>query len=99
MAQSILLVEDERILRVTLANDLADEGYEVTPAADGEEGFRQIRQRHFDAALLDLKLPGVDGLKLLKMFKASNPRSVAIMIDPKVQGRSFTKKLGLIRFP
>jgi DNA-binding NtrC family response regulator len=80
MAQSILLVEDERILRVTLANDLADEGYEVTPAADGEEGFRQIRQRHFDAALLDLKLPGVDGLKLLKMFKASNPRSVAIMM-------------------
>jgi len=80
MAQSILLVEDERILRVTLANDLADEGYEVTPAADGEEGFRQIRQRHFDAALLDLKLPGVDGLRLLKMFKAANPRSVAIMM-------------------
>jgi DNA-binding NtrC family response regulator len=80
MAQSILLVEDERILRVTLANDLADEGYEVTPAADGEEGFRQIRQRHFDAALLDLKLPGMDGLRLLKMFKASNPRSVAIMM-------------------
>jgi DNA-binding NtrC family response regulator len=80
MAQSILLVEDERILRVTLANDLAEEGYEVTPAADGEEGFRQIRQRHFDAALLDLKLPGVDGLKLLKMFKASNPSSVAIMM-------------------
>jgi DNA-binding NtrC family response regulator len=80
MGQSILLVEDERILRVTLANDLAEEGYEVTPAADGEEGFNQIRQRRFDAALLDLKLPGVDGLKLLKMFKACNPRSVAIMM-------------------
>jgi DNA-binding NtrC family response regulator len=80
MGQSILLVEDERILRVTLANDLAEEGYEVTSAADGEEGLRQIRQRHFDAALLDLKLPGVDGLKLLKMFKTSNPHSVAIMM-------------------
>jgi DNA-binding NtrC family response regulator len=80
MGQSILLVEDERILRVTLANDLAEVGYEVTAASDGEEGFRQIRQRRFDAALLDLKLPGVDGLKLLTMFKASNPQGVAIMM-------------------
>jgi DNA-binding NtrC family response regulator len=80
MGQSILLVEDERILRVTLANDLAEEGYDVTSAADGEEGFAQIRQRSHDAALLDLKLPGVDGLKLLRMFKAKNPYSVAIMM-------------------
>jgi len=80
MGRSVLVVEDERILRVTLTNDLKEEGYEVTSAADGEEGFRQIRQRRFDAALLDLKLPGVDGLQLLKMFKASNPRSVAIMM-------------------
>jgi DNA-binding NtrC family response regulator len=80
MGRSVLVVEDERILRVTLTNDLKEEGYEVTSAADGEEGFRQIRQRRFDAALLDLKLPGVDGLQLLKMFRASNPRSVAIMM-------------------
>ena len=80
MGRSILVVEDERILRVTLANDLAEEGYEVISAADGDEGFRQIRRRRFDAALLDLKLPGVDGLKLLKMFKASNPHSAAIMM-------------------
>jgi len=80
MGRSILVVEDERILRVTLANDLAEEGYQVTSAADGNEGFKHIRQRRFDAALLDLKLPGVDGLQLLKMFKASNPRGVAIMM-------------------
>jgi DNA-binding NtrC family response regulator len=80
MAKSVLVVEDERILRVTLANDLKEEGYEVTSAADGDEGFRQIRQRRFDAALLDLKLPGVDGLQLLKMFKASNPHSAAVMM-------------------
>jgi len=80
MGRSILVVEDERILRVTLANDLAEEGYEVISAADGDEASRQIGQRRFDAALLDLKLPGVDGLTLLEMFKASNPRSVAIMM-------------------
>jgi two-component system response regulator HydG len=80
MGRSILVVEDERILRVTLANDLAEEGYDVTSAADGDEGFKYIRQRRFDAALLDLRLPGVDGLQLLKMFKASNPRGVAVMM-------------------
>lgn len=80
MRRSILLVEDEPILQVTLAHDLTEAGYEVTTAADGEEGLRRIRQRHFDAALLDLKLPGIDGLALLKMFKGSNPHSVAIMM-------------------
>jgi len=80
MGRSILLVEDEPILRVTLANDLAEEGYEVTQAADGSEGFSHIRKGRFDAALLDFKLPGVDGLTLLKMFKASNPQSAAVMM-------------------
>ncbi|MFB3819843.1 MAG: sigma-54-dependent transcriptional regulator, partial [Candidatus Methylomirabilales bacterium] len=80
MRRSILLVEDEPILRVTLANDLAEEGYEVTAAADGNSGFARVREGRFDAALLDLKLPGVDGLTLLKMFKASNPHSPAIMM-------------------
>ena len=80
MRRSILLVEDEPILRVTLAHDLAEEGYEVATAADGDEGFSRIRERRFDAALLDLKLPGVDGLKLLKMFKGTNPQGAAIMM-------------------
>ncbi len=80
MRRSILLVEDEPILRVTLAHDLAEEGYEVATAADGDEGFSRIRERRFDAALLDLKLPGVDGLKLLKMFKGTNPQGAVIMM-------------------
>jgi DNA-binding NtrC family response regulator len=80
MRRSILLVEDEPILQVTLAHDLAEAGYEVTTAADGEEGARRIREGRFDAALLDLKLPGVDGLTLLKLFKGSNPHGAAVMM-------------------
>jgi DNA-binding NtrC family response regulator len=80
MPRSLLLVEDEPILRVTLANDLAEEGYEVTAAAEGNAGLRRIRERRFDAAVLDLKLPGVDGIALLKMFRASNPSSAAVMM-------------------
>ncbi|MBI3016241.1 MAG: sigma-54-dependent Fis family transcriptional regulator [Candidatus Tectomicrobia bacterium] len=80
MRHRILLVEDEPILRVTLSNDLSEEGYEVTPASDGAEGLARIRERSFDAALLDLKLPKADGLSLLQSFKAANPQGLAIMM-------------------
>jgi len=76
----ILLVEDEPILRVTLANDLAEEGYEVARASDGAEGLRLMQARTFDAVLLDLKLPKFDGLTLLENFKAANPHGIAIMM-------------------
>ncbi len=80
MRHRILLVEDEPILRVTLANDLAEEGYEVTRASDGAEGLRLMREQTFDAALLDLKLPKFDGQTLLQNYKAANPDGIAIMM-------------------
>jgi DNA-binding NtrC family response regulator len=76
----VLLVEDEPILRLTLGNDLTEEGYEVTCAPDGGEGLRLIQARSFDVALLDLKLPKVDGLTLLHSFKTANPQGLAIMM-------------------
>ncbi len=80
MRHRILLVEDEPILRVTLANDLAEEGYEVTRASDGGEALRLIQAQRFDAALLDLKLPKVDGLTLLHSYKAAHADGIAVMM-------------------
>ncbi len=80
MRPRILLVEDEPILRVTLANDLAEEGYEVIRASEGAEGLRLIQAQSFDAALLDLKLPKVDGLTLLQSYKSASPDGIAIMM-------------------
>jgi len=80
MAHQLLLVEDEPILRVTLADDLVEAGYEVTASADGAEGLRLVQERKFDVALLDLKLPKVDGLTLLQRFKSLNPSGLAIMM-------------------
>ncbi len=73
-------MEDEPILRVTLANDLSEEGYEVVLASDGAEGLHLIQTQSFDAALLDLKLPKLDGLKLLQHYRNANPDGVAIMM-------------------
>src|SRR3989304_1352981 len=80
MSHQLLLVEDEPILRVTLADDLAEAGYEVTAAADGAEGLRLGPERGFAVGLLDLKLPKVDGLSLLQRFKSRNPSGLAIMM-------------------
>jgi len=80
MRHRVLLVEDEPILRVTLANDLAEGGFEVTSAADGAEGLARIQAGTFDAVLLDLKLPGVDGLGLLQHYKGANPNGIAVMM-------------------
>lgn len=80
MQQRILLVEDEPILRVTLTNDLTEEGYQVIAISDGAEALRVIQEQTFDASLLDLRLPKVDGLTLLQSFKASNPSGIAVMM-------------------
>jgi len=80
MSRQILLVEDEPILRLTLANDLSEAGYEVSCASDGAEGLGLVQARPFDAALLDLRLPKADGLTVLREFVAINPRGLAIMM-------------------
>jgi DNA-binding NtrC family response regulator len=76
----ILLADDEPILRLTLRNDLTEEGYEVTCASDGAEGLRLIQTQTFDVAVLDLKLPKVDGLTLLQSFRTANPQGLAVMM-------------------
>jgi DNA-binding NtrC family response regulator len=80
MRDRILLVEDEPILRVTLGNDLTDQGFDVVTARDGEEGLARLREHPFDVAVLDLKLPKIDGLELLEKFRAAHPQGLAVMM-------------------
>jgi two-component system, OmpR family, response regulator PhoP len=65
----ILLVEDEAPLRETLAARLKREGYAVDAAADGEEGLYMGREVPFDVAVIDLGLPRMSGLELVKMLR------------------------------
>ncbi|NYT38996.1 response regulator transcription factor [Allopusillimonas soli] len=62
----ILIVEDDVHIAELLQLHLRDEGYTVTHAADGDEGLRLLDQGSWDALVLDLMLPGVDGLELCK---------------------------------
>ena len=69
LKNNILIVEDEHDIREIYAEVLSTAGYKVSQAADGEIGFQKIRDEHWDLLLLDIMLPGRDGLKILKQMK------------------------------
>src|SRR3990167_5866710 len=69
----ILVVEDERYLRELYVEILKEEGYEVDWAADGEEGYQAMYNGGYDLVLLDIILPKMDGLKILKKLKHETP--------------------------
>jgi len=65
----ILVVEDEKILIRTLEERLAAEGFEVTKAYDGDQGLQLALIEHPDLILLDILMPNVDGLEMLKKLR------------------------------
>jgi two-component system, OmpR family, response regulator PhoP len=75
----ILVVEDEPTLRATLGQQLTDAGFNVDSAADGEEGLYQGREFPIDVAVIDLGLPKLPGIEVIKRLRAEN-RSFPILI-------------------
>jgi len=77
---SVLIVDDEAEIRESLETLLTLEGYAVQTAATGEDGLVQIGDHSFDLVLLDLALPGRDGLEILSEIRTHEPRLPVIMI-------------------
>jgi DNA-binding NtrC family response regulator len=65
----ILVVDDEKIKRITLADDLATQGHDVVMAADGQEALDRLAAGRFDVVVTDLKMPKLDGIELLRRIK------------------------------
>jgi len=88
----ILLVEDDPNLGFVIKDALQYRGYEVTLISDGLEAEKQISQETFDLILLDVMLPGTDGLTLSKSIRTINPSVPVLlltaksMIDDKLEG-------------
>jgi two-component system response regulator PhoP len=88
----LLLIEDDAVLRLGLARQLEAEGYRVDQAADGEDGLFQAREYPVDLAIVDLGLPKMNGLAVVKQLRADG-RTIPILIltargswQDKVQG-------------
>ena len=75
----LLLVEDEAPLRLGLARQLEADGYRVAQAADGEDGLFQAREYPVDLAIIDLGLPKLGGLNVVKALRADG-RTLPILI-------------------
>jgi len=75
----ILIIEDERSLSEILSYNLANEGFEVLTASDGTDGLRRAQTALPDLILLDLMLPGIDGLQICRQLR-SDPKTQGILI-------------------
>jgi two-component system OmpR family response regulator len=88
----ILVVEDERDLAQTLRRALEEEEFAVDLAEDGEDALFKIREMPYDAVILDLMLPGLDGWALLQTVRAAGIRTPVLVltardtIDDRVRG-------------
>ncbi len=81
MSESILVVDDEAGVRTSLEAILGDEGYRVATAASGEDGLTAAAARRFDLVLLDVWLPGADGLETLARLHEADPQLPVVMIS------------------
>ncbi len=79
-SKKILLVEDEDFIRDLYVRQLTKAGFQVKSAIDGQSGLQMLSAEPFDLLLLDIMLPGRNGLQLLRTFKTQNPNSPMITI-------------------
>lgn len=78
--KKILLVEDEEPLRNLYLRQLIKAGFAVDTAKDGKEALEKLENRTFDLLLLDIMLPKMNGLQVLREFKTKNPQSLMITV-------------------
>ena len=90
----ILLVEDDKQLGRALKKTLETKGYEVNHIEDGEDAFNDILIHEYDVYLLDINLPKIDGIKLIKLIRHKNPNAIIIMITASAEIEDMEKAYG-----
>jgi two-component system response regulator AtoC len=81
MGYSLLVVDDEALTLRTINRALRDEGYEVFLASSGEEALQVYSHEKPDLALVDIVLPGIDGIEVLRQIKKQNPAAIVLMMS------------------
>jgi DNA-binding NtrC family response regulator len=77
---NIMVVDDELSIREAFADWLKQDGFEVETAADGPVALAKIKERHYDIMLVDVKMPQMDGITLLKLLKENDPDTAVVMM-------------------
>ncbi len=94
--ETILIVDDNKDMQFTLTNILKEEGYETITAGDGERAIKEVKTKSPNLALLDIKLPGMDGMKVLEDMKKIDKDLIIVMLTAfgDVQGAVRAMKIG-----
>src|SRR5271169_175315 len=77
---SLLVVDDERIVHDSLGKWFREEGYDIGIAESAREALQRMAERHWDAALVDIKMPGTDGIELQRRLKEIDPELAVIIM-------------------
>ena len=81
MSYSVLVVDDEDLTLRTVSRGLREEGFEVFTAASGEDALKTFVNEKPDLTLLDIVLPGLDGVEVLRRMKQQNPAAIILMMS------------------
>jgi len=81
----VLIADDDRAIRESLARALELEGYDTVAVADGVEALTRSRRDAFDALVVDVMMPGVDGLAVCRVLRAEGDRTPVLMLTARVE--------------
>jgi len=97
---SVLVVDDEPIVRESIRDWLTEAGYPVTTAETGEEALELVASRDFSVLVVDLRLPGKTGIKVLEAVKAERPwiRTIVITAYPSAETVQEARQLGAVDY-
>jgi DNA-binding NtrC family response regulator len=97
---NILIVDDEEVVRRSHLRSLASTGCNAQAAGDGNEALRVMERHPFDVILLDLRMPGLDGMDVLKTIKERWPESEVVVITgyPTIESAKESVRLGAFNY-
>ncbi|MBI3477957.1 MAG: sigma-54-dependent Fis family transcriptional regulator [Acidobacteria bacterium] len=81
MPYSALIIDDEELTLRTISRGLRQDGFEVFTALSGEDGLKLFHEEKPDLILLDIVLPGIDGVEVLRQIKQANPTAIVVMMS------------------
>jgi len=89
MPKQILIVDDDKELTAEITEILEGEGFDIDVACDGLKGAQMAKAAHYDVIFLDIKMPGINGIELLREIKQYNHTSKVFLVS----GNPFLEKL------
>ncbi len=95
MRQSALIVDDEQPIQYLLSKQLEQWGYVCAAVSSGQEALDKLGTRQFDLMLLDVRMPGMSGLEVLRQSRDDHPAMCVVMLSALMDGKLIAEAIAL----